>query len=847
MPPRGQAAQSEGTRLRSSRQQAGRQKVDEAVTDAFDSPVLEAINSDCATRFDRKVLWRSFKARCYSADQRVMRYLQLKPVKAAVWWQRPLVAFIVALVSLLWNIISQGSPVAKVIVVLAAAVMYVECRRPLGVEGWHPEAETEEQMSSQKRKGSKVAKRRAKGKDSTVSFQKRPDKSVQETSGTNSCDSKADDSKAGGSKADDDKADDSKADDSNADDSKADAAGTAASVPTLSLPTSDACDVWSRQSSGRSDYSALSRQSAHPRSNSGIEVMDMARSARKLSETPRASKYTSLQGGQLFEMQRELPLDSLDNGVLSDPGEMFTGTGMSSDSEGEPGFVPQYSVETGLPPDVSGRKNLRELKEATDLDSEEPLRERLKLSRFKKHSQMRRRLSTESRSTDDLSFFGSPSKGRKSIEHPEAVLQAELEACELELERLTERLKDLRTPTTSVDERRNRPNALHSGYPEWRSQCEELVHRLRTLSSEALECGCNRDTFGAMDVFEKANFGLCDTLARLLEQGAGAQVEASAPALCDAVEWRVVADAIGGSELKQLEELLLKVHDCDKHPACKSNGRMLNQSPATLLRFLRASDGNIQQASEMFHNSLHWRWKADTEEKHESWAAEVAAKATWRAKLVDQFKVHADLGADRFGLPVYLFRWSVFDVAGAERELGTDCVVQIMISIHEEIVRAMGSALLQRRQFAPGCMQVWDIGNYGQHGGANWWSRMLALVRFLPKVAKVMEQNYPEVVRKIIIVRSSTTTRMLYNTVTPFMPTKTLAKGRLFGWTPEEWLRELREEAPELTLPPFLESNQEEALAKAEPRGGIWSEGVAQAAQAAAEAAEEMEIQQTPR
>jgi len=399
-------------------------------------------------------------------------------------------------------------------------------------------------------------------------------------------------------------------------------------------------------------------------------------------------------------------------------------------------------------------------------------------------------------------------------------LQAELDACESELTVLTQRLERLRTPTTLVDKRLNRPTELASGYPQWRTACQALVDRLRILSSDALECSCNRD-LGAMDIFQQANL-TTEQLANLLQQGAGAALEASAPALCHAGEWRVLANTVGSSELQLLRELLLKVHDCDKHPACLSNGHMLNQSPATVLRFLRARNGNLEEAEKMFRNSLHWRWTAATDKEHELWTAEEKAAETWRARLVREFKVHKDLGHDRFGLPVYLFRWSVFDVAGAERELGTDAVVQIMISIHEEIVRAMGSAVLQREMFAPGCMQVWDVGNYGIHGGANWWSRMLALVRFLPKVAKIMEQNYPEVIRKIVIVRCSATTRALYRTLTPFMPSKTLDKGRLFGWSPEEWMKEIREEAPKLALPPFLRLNDEEALAKAEPKGGVW-------------------------
>jgi len=358
------------------------------------------------------------------------------------------------------------------------------------------------------------------------------------------------------------------------------------------------------------------------------------------------------------------------------------------------------------------------------------------------------------------------------------------------------------------------------------------VRRLEELAADALECGCNRDTMGAMDVFEEANTAV-DRMAGLLRRCSDAEVEAGAPDLCNPVEWRVVANSVN-NRLESLHALMMQVQDCRSHPACGSRGGLLNQQPATLLRFLRAQEGRVLEAEQMFRTSLDWRHSTAIEEWSIAWSAELAAAMTWRARLVNQFQVHRVIGIDRLGLPVYLFRWSVFDIAGAERELGQEVVVRIILSIHEEVVDAMRNAL---PTLVPGALYVWDVGNYGsRHGVPHYWTRMWALVRFLPRVAKLLEANYPEVIRKILVVRCGPATRALYRAAAPLMPSKTLGKCRLYGWRAAEWLEDLRCEVPEGALPAFLERDDDEALAAAEPKGGIYPPGVAATAKEAAEA-----------
>lgn len=361
----------------------------------------------------------------------------------------------------------------------------------------------------------------------------------------------------------------------------------------------------------------------------------------------------------------------------------------------------------------------------------------------------------------------------------------------------------------------------------WRANCLALGRNLEDLSALALECSCNRDTYGAMDVFEQANSAL-DRLATLLRRSAETEVEAQAPAGCDRVEWRVVASSLGSTELEALHTLALEVGDCVLHPSCTATaGVPLCGQPATLLRFLRAKEGNVGQAARMFRASLDWRASKQIDNLAAAWVAEEAVGATWRARLVERFKVHKVIGTDRLGLPVYLFRWGVFDIAGAERELGTEMVVQIILSIHEEVASCVRKAMLQRQETVPGALFIWDVGNYGQV--PQWVQRMWSLIRFLPRVARVLEANYPELVRHIAVVRCGAATMALHRAVALMMPARTLGKCRLFGWHAAEWLPELQRELPGVELPAFLACDNEAVLEAAEPRGGLYPVGTAAA------------------
>jgi len=281
-------------------------------------------------------------------------------------------------------------------------------------------------------------------------------------------------------------------------------------------------------------------------------------------------------------------------------------------------------------------------------------------------------------------------------------------------------------------------------------------------------------------------------------------------------EWTIVEKSVDPTEMRLALWLRQRLRDMT------GPGTDMARQPLELLRFLRACRGDVPEAAEMLRRSISWRGDRGIEEKHKSWTAELDAGSTPRAKKVLEHAVHAILGRDRLGLPVYIFRWSVFDIDGAEKTLGSEVVCQIILSIHEQVANELRRQALESGSVLPGALFIWDIGDYGKLGVPNWHKRMLALVRFLPRISSHIEANYPEVVRKIMVIRSSHMTKLLYRAASPFLPEGTLRKCRLYGWYAKEWRHELESEMPGVSIPGWLRCERKEDLANATPKGGIY-------------------------
>lgn len=291
------------------------------------------------------------------------------------------------------------------------------------------------------------------------------------------------------------------------------------------------------------------------------------------------------------------------------------------------------------------------------------------------------------------------------------------------------------------------------------------------------------------------------------------------------LEWSIVANSIPQDELQRLIKFHSRVQDCHVHPSCKKEQR--HRQAQTLLRFLRARDGNVDKAEIMFRDMLQWRHDFEVERKVHEWREEMECFRTRRARIVKRYSADVELCEDKFGIPLRIIRISVADAGGSAREIGKEPVLLDSLSKLEWIHEQLRKAMFKHRKLIRGQIQIIDVGDYG-HLSPQWYQRLFTAARLGPEMYKVFDLNYPETVRKVFIIRLNTLGNMIWQTILPLVPARTKAKLRIFGWKAATWASELRAELhPGQVLPDFLICDTEKAFATAEPRGGIIPEGAA--------------------
>ncbi|CAE7663067.1 retm [Symbiodinium sp. CCMP2456] len=294
----------------------------------------------------------------------------------------------------------------------------------------------------------------------------------------------------------------------------------------------------------------------------------------------------------------------------------------------------------------------------------------------------------------------------------------------------------------------------------------------------------------------------------------------------EAAEWPIVQKDIEHAEFHRLLQLRSRLRDCDDHLACRR--QVLSRQPQTLLRFLRARNGDLQKAEVMFRKMLEWRHAFSVDEKVQQWKAELEEQSTQRSIQMRRFETDVELCRDRHGVPVRLVRTSVADVQGLVREFGKDLVlidtIMRMERTHEEIRRAM----LDTEKVVAGQLQIIDMGDYGDYGVPNLTSRLFSSLKLAAEISQITDANYPETVRKAFIIRlgSCTSTAWRY-CIQPLLPERTQHKLVPCGPKASSWEAQLGAELDLTALPAFLCEDSDAAFQAAVPRGGLVPVGLA--------------------
>jgi len=310
-------------------------------------------------------------------------------------------------------------------------------------------------------------------------------------------------------------------------------------------------------------------------------------------------------------------------------------------------------------------------------------------------------------------------------------------------------------------------------------------------------------------------------------------------------ELAIVERTVTQVELEMLRDLRAKVADLDNDIACAVLPHALRA--VTLLRFLRARNGNVQKAAALFRDAMQWRAEFDLDNRLKAWRQEWQECVTPRAKLLKRYNFIALLGKDKWGLPTYICRFGQGDPGGLVREVGADILLLHNLNHLEQQFAAAQELMLSTGTLHHSFVECYDLGNYGFVG--SWLQRGLATAKPYARYAKVFDSVYPERVRVALLLRAPRAFSMIWKLMVPLVPEQTLKKIRLMPQrgptggpkggtredTDEEILAELANWLPRATIPVWLETYDLEALKQATPWGGIVPKGAVAVSPAAAD------------
>ncbi|XP_077299660.1 real-time isoform X2 [Arctopsyche grandis] len=187
---------------------------------------------------------------------------------------------------------------------------------------------------------------------------------------------------------------------------------------------------------------------------------------------------------------------------------------------------------------------------------------------------------------------------------------------------------------------------------------------------------------------------------------------------------------------------------------------------ATLLRFLRARDFNVEKAREMLSQSLIWRKKHQVD------------------KILSEYQV-PQVATDYFpggwhhndkdGRPLYVLRLGQMDVKGLLKSIGEEGLLKLTLHICEEGLSYMAEATKATgRPIWTWCLLV-DL------DGLNMRHLWRPGIRALLRIIQIVEANYPETMGRVLIIRAPRVFPILWTIVSTFIDDNTRSKFLFYG------------------------------------------------------------------
>uniref|UniRef100_A0A8C3RWP6 SEC14 like lipid binding 5 n=1 Tax=Chelydra serpentina TaxID=8475 RepID=A0A8C3RWP6_CHESE len=185
-----------------------------------------------------------------------------------------------------------------------------------------------------------------------------------------------------------------------------------------------------------------------------------------------------------------------------------------------------------------------------------------------------------------------------------------------------------------------------------------------------------------------------------------------------------------------------------------------------ILRFLRARDFNIDKAREMLCQSLTWRKQYQVD----------YILQTWRPPaLLEEYYTGGWHYQDKDGRPLYILLLGQMDTKGLVKALGEESLLRHVLSINEEGQKRCeeNTNLFGRPITSWTCL----VDLEGLNMRHLWRPGVKALLRII----EVVEDNYPETLGRLLIVRAPRVFPVLWTLVSPFINENTRQKFLIYS------------------------------------------------------------------
>lgn len=240
-----------------------------------------------------------------------------------------------------------------------------------------------------------------------------------------------------------------------------------------------------------------------------------------------------------------------------------------------------------------------------------------------------------------------------------------------------------------------------------------------------------------------------------------------------------MGDAAGAAAL---EEVRRRVSGADG-PAPGSAEAAVGylRSEHMLVRFLVARQWDTEKACQMLRE--HYRWLAETRMSallEDPWPEEAQIK---------RYYPQAYHGTDKLGRPIYIERPGLIDMPRLMQCLSPERLVQYMAMGSElQIRRRLPACSVVRGEVVDKSLTIMDLEGLGFRVVTHATAR-----KVLKEVVAVLQDHYPEVAGRTIIINAPRVFSIAWSFVMPMLDAKTVAKISIFGTDRSVWTAALLE------------------------------------------------------